>query len=50
MELRDAAQEGANYASIYTDSDLYSDLKTDVESRVRASASFPVNLSDTSNA
>jgi Flp pilus assembly protein TadG len=44
MELRDAAQEGANYASIYNG--VSSDFETELNTRVKASAQFPMNLSD----
>ena len=42
VALRDAAQEGALYASIHPDNE------TEIEARVRSSSDSPVNLSDTS--
>ena len=42
VSLRDAAQEGALYASVYP-----TDL-TEIEARVRTASSTPVDLSDTS--
>ena len=48
MELRDAAQEGANYASIRANDHLQTEAKftSEVSDRVKSSVRFPLQLND----